>query len=75
WRSRASIEIVGFDDFEMSRLLPQPVTIVDYETTALGTRAAERLFDRIDGIASEPTEHLLATRLVDRGGSWSLAHT
>ncbi|MDQ1588121.1 MAG: LacI family transcriptional regulator [Microbacteriaceae bacterium] len=73
WRSRASIEIVGFDDFEMSRLLPQPVTIVDYDTSALGTRAAERLFDRIDGIASEPFEQLLPTHLVDRGVSWALA--
>jgi LacI family transcriptional regulator len=72
WRRGASIAIVGFDDFEMSRLLPQPVTIVDSDTAELGTRAAERLFDRIDGIAAEPTEHLLPTRLVDRGASWLL---
>jgi LacI family transcriptional regulator len=73
WRRGASIAIVGFDDFEMSRLLPQPVTIVVSDTAALGTRAAERLFDRIDGLAAEPTGHLLPTRLVDRGGSRLLA--
>jgi LacI family transcriptional regulator len=69
WRRRVSVEVVGFDDFEMSRLLPQPVTIVDYDTSALGTLAAEQLFARIDGAASEPVKQLLPTHLVTRGGS------
>jgi LacI family transcriptional regulator len=70
WRSGAQVEIVGFDDFEMSRLLPQAVTIVDYDTAALGRAAAERLFARVDGEDAEPSEQLLPTQLVTRGGSW-----
>lgn len=70
WRRDADVEVVGFDDFEMSRLLPKPVTIVDYDTEALGIAAANRLFDRIDGDASAARQVLLPTRLVARGGAW-----
>ena len=70
WGRRANVEVVGFDDFEMSRLLPQAVTIVDYDTSALGTLAAEQLFARIDGASSAPAEQLLPTHLVTRGASW-----
>ena len=68
WRRRANVEAIGFDDFEMSRLLPQAVTIVDYDTAVLGTLAAERLFERIDGVVSKVTVQLLPTRLIVRGG-------
>ncbi|HEY0472415.1 MAG TPA: LacI family DNA-binding transcriptional regulator [Kribbella sp.] len=70
WRRGVGLDVVGFDDFEMSRLLPQAVTIVDYDTTALGTVAAERLFARIAGRGGAPAEQLLPTRLVTRGGTW-----
>ncbi len=74
WRRGAKVEVVGFDDFEMSRLLPQAVTIVDYDTAALGTIAADRLFERIAGDASPPSARLLPTHLVTRGG-WLNAAT
>ncbi len=67
WRRNTTIDVVGFDDFEMSRLLPQPVTIVDYDTVALGRSAAERLFARINGDGSEFADTLLATRLITKG--------
>lgn len=70
WRANTNIELVGFDDFEMAGLLPMPVTVVDYDTAAMGTRAAERLFERIDGTAAATVTQLLPTRLVARGGSW-----
>jgi LacI family transcriptional regulator len=70
WSRGVRLDVVGFDDFELSRLLPQKVTIVDYDTTALGTVAAQRLFDRIDGADGAATEQLLPTELVTRGGSW-----
>ncbi len=73
WRRSADVEVVGFDDFEMSRLLPQAVTIVDYDTEALGIASAERLFDRIAGDTSHPRQVLLPTRLVSRGGRWPVA--
>ena len=72
WRRNADIDVAGFDDFEMSRLLPRPVTTVSSDTVALGTAAAERLLARIDGDTSAPHRTLLPTHLVSRGG-WSTA--
>lgn len=69
WRRQVKIDVIGFDDFEMSWMLPQRVTIVDYDTAVLGTLAAERLFARINGDTSAPTETLLPIHLVSRGGS------
>lgn len=68
WRTGVDVEVAGFDDFELSRLLPQEITVVDYDTAALGRRAAELLFARIDGEDAEPSAHLVATHLVTRGG-------
>lgn len=61
------VAVTGFDDFELSRLLPRPIRVVDYDTAGLGTIAAETLLRRIDGQDTEPTEYLLPTKLVDRG--------
>lgn len=63
----ADIAVTGFDDFELSRLLPRPIRIVDYDASGLGTIAAETLLRRIDGQDTDPTEYLLPTKLVDRG--------
>ena len=63
------VEVMGFDDFEMSRLLPAPVTLVDYDIPELGALAAERLLARIGGDASAPHTLLRPTRLVQRGGA------
>lgn len=70
-RDGADVEVVGFDDFELSGLLPMPVTIVDYDIAALGATAGERLFARLGGDTSEPTTTRLPTRLIQRGGSWA----
>jgi LacI family transcriptional regulator len=72
YRRGAKLDVVGFDDFEMSRLLPQTVTIVDYETSSLGQLAAERLFARIEGDTSTAVQLLLPTHLVSRGGQWTV---
>jgi LacI family transcriptional regulator len=63
------VHVVGFDDFEMSRLLPSPVTLVDYDIPELGALAAQRLLARIGGDATPPQTLLLPTRLVQRGGA------
>ena len=73
WRRSVDVDVVGFDDFEMSRLLPQAVTIVDYDTRALGIASAQRLFDRIDGDTSASRRVLLPTQLVGRGGQWPVS--
>lgn len=70
WRRGSTVEVSGFDDFEMSRLLPQSVTIVDYDTARLGVLAAERLFDRIDDASLPSRDRFLPTHLVSRGGKW-----
>ncbi len=72
WRQNAGIEVSGFDDFEMSRLLPRTVTTVSSDTVALGTTAAAQLMARIDGDTSAPRRTLLPTHLVKRGG-WATA--
>ncbi|WP_295844569.1 LacI family DNA-binding transcriptional regulator [uncultured Microbacterium sp.] len=64
----AEIAIAGFDDFELSRLLPRRIRIVDYDVTELGTRAAETLLARGADPATGSHTHLVPTRLVDRGG-------
>lgn len=74
WRRGANIDVAGFDDFEMSRILPRPVLTVSSDTIALGTAAAERLMARIDGDSSPARRTLLPTSLVSRGG-WSPALT
>ena len=62
----AEVALSGFDDFELSRLLSRAIRIVDYDTTALGTRATETLLARISGAAPAPP-FLLPTHLVTRG--------
>ncbi|WP_295787123.1 LacI family DNA-binding transcriptional regulator [uncultured Microbacterium sp.] len=62
------IAISGFDDFELSRLLPRRIRIVDYDIADLGARAAETLLRRGADPATGTHTHLVPTRLVDRGG-------
>lgn len=64
----ADTAIAGFDDFELSQLLPRRIRIVDYDVADLGRRAAETLLARAGAPATESHTHLVATRLVDRGG-------
>jgi LacI family transcriptional regulator len=63
----ADVALSGFDDFELSRLLPRPIRIVDYDTAALGERAAITLLDRLDGAPAATEPFLLPTHLVTRG--------
>ncbi|MEV0650800.1 LacI family DNA-binding transcriptional regulator [Phytomonospora sp. NPDC050363] len=40
--------IVSFDDFELSELMPVPVTIINHDARLLGREAATLLFSRLD---------------------------
>ncbi|MCJ1707874.1 LacI family DNA-binding transcriptional regulator [Microbacterium sp. VKM Ac-2923] len=64
----AEVAVAGFDDFELSRLLPRRIRIVDYDVADLGTRAAEILLARAVVPATGSQTHLVPTRLVSRGG-------
>ncbi|MDM4762062.1 LacI family DNA-binding transcriptional regulator [Galbitalea sp. SE-J8] len=68
-RAGSAVDVAGFDDFEVSHLLPFEVLIVDYDTRALGERAAELLLRRMDGDDSPLERVLLPTELVRRGGA------
>jgi LacI family transcriptional regulator len=71
----ADVAVSGFDDFELSWMLPRRIRIVSYDIAELGIRAATTLLDRIaarhaagPGSAAEPTTQLIPTALVDRVG-------
>jgi LacI family transcriptional regulator len=63
----ARARVVGFDDFEMSRFLPRPVTLASFDAVELGRRGATRLFERIDGKVGEVTTERLPFTVVQRG--------
>jgi len=46
--------IVSFDDFELSELMPVPVTVIDHDARVLGREAATLLFTRLDGDTDAP---------------------
>lgn len=60
-------DIVGFDDFELARLLEIPVSVVAYDARKMGQRAAHILFDRLDGANGPPRRIRIATQLVHYG--------
>jgi LacI family transcriptional regulator len=67
WRRRSAAALVGFDDFELSHLMPRPFTVIGYDTRELGRQAAQLLFRRIGGDRSWPSTAVLPTHLVQRG--------
>jgi len=67
YRRGSDAALVGFDDFELSHLMPRPVTVIAYDTRELARTATELLFQRINGDRSRPATTVLPTRLVDRG--------
>ncbi len=67
WRRGSDAGLVGFDDFELSHLMPRPFAVVSYDTRELARQAAELLFERIRGERSWPRTVVLPTNLIDRG--------
>jgi LacI family transcriptional regulator len=67
WRRGDDSVLVGFDDFELSHLMPRPFTVIGYDTREYGRQAAQLLFRRIDGDRSWPTTTVLPTHLLPRG--------
>jgi len=57
------IALVGFDDVVLGDLVQPGITVVAQDPHALGRRAGELLFERVD----EPRQVVLPTRLIERG--------
>jgi LacI family transcriptional regulator len=66
-RRDADLELIGFDDFEASTLMPRRFTLVTYDNRELGRQGAELLFRRIAGSRRPPVTTVLPTRLEARG--------
>jgi LacI family transcriptional regulator len=67
WSRGSPVDLVGFDDFELSHLMPRPFTVIAYDTHQLARQAAQMLFERIAGERSWPRTVVLPTQLVERG--------
>ena len=67
YRRGSDAALLGFDDFELSHLMPRPLTVIAYDPKDLGRLAADRLFERIEGDQSWPTTTIVPTQLVERG--------
>lgn len=61
------VAFVGFDDLPLADLLQPAVTVVAQDPAAIGARACEVLFDRMDGDDSPSRTHTIPTRLIVRG--------
>ena len=62
-----AVALVGLDDLELADLMEPGITVVRQDPVALGRRAAELLFARLDGDAAPPRGEVLGTELVVRG--------
>jgi LacI family transcriptional regulator len=60
-----AVAMVGFDDFELADLLG--ITVIAQDTAELGRRAAELLFQRLDGDRSPAHRIVIPVRMVSRG--------
>jgi LacI family transcriptional regulator len=61
------IALVGFDDFPLADMLEPAVTVVAQDPAAIGAKACEVLFQRMDGDDSPQRLHTIPTRLIVRG--------
>jgi LacI family transcriptional regulator len=61
------IALVGFDDFPMADLVTPALTVVRQDVLAIGEKAADLLFARMDGHGVAPQEVVVSTTLVRRG--------
>jgi LacI family transcriptional regulator len=67
-RHGGPVGVAGFDDVELADLLGRPIALITYDAVEVGRRAAQRLFERINGASDDAQELMLPTSLVLRGG-------
>jgi LacI family transcriptional regulator len=61
------IAVVGFDDVTLGEMVEPGVTVISQDPFALGRRAAELLFKRLQGFDGESELVVLPTELIQRG--------
>jgi LacI family transcriptional regulator len=61
------IAVVGFDDVPFADLVEPGVTVMAQDPGEIGTRAAQRMFARLDGDTSPAQEIVVPTQLIVRG--------
>jgi LacI family transcriptional regulator len=61
------VALVGFDDLLLADMLEPAVTVVAQDPAAIGAKACEVLFRRMDGDDSPQQNHTIPTRLIVRG--------
>ncbi len=66
-RLQQRVALVGFDDFPLADMLEPAVTVVAQDLQALGARAAELLFARMDGDESPAHNEVMPSELIARG--------
>ncbi|MFP7707683.1 LacI family DNA-binding transcriptional regulator [Trueperella sp. LYQ141] len=67
-RLNDQVAIVSFDDIEYADLFPTPLTAVAQDVSKIGTLAAQRIFDRLDGtVTGKPELIELPVHLIPRG--------
>jgi len=66
-RAPHDVALIGFDDFDLAALLHPRLTLVRQPAAEMGRRAAELLFDRLEGRSPKPVQRVvLATELIVR---------
>ncbi len=60
------VSLIGFDDNSWATVMEPPLTMIEQPMLALGARAAEALFELIDGKSDAVRVHTLDTRLIER---------
>ncbi|MDO9397157.1 MAG: substrate-binding domain-containing protein, partial [Herbiconiux sp.] len=61
------VALVGFDDVPMGALLEPAVTVIAQDPAAIGSIAARRIFERLDGLEEPARDFIVPTRLIERG--------
>ena len=64
---RQRVALIGFDDFPLADLVDPAVTVIRQDLAAIGRRAADRVFARIDGDRSPAVHDVVPATLVRRG--------
>lgn len=64
---RAEIAQIGFDDVDLGEVVTPGVTVVPQYPLELGRRAAELLFQRLDGQSNAPVREILQSTIIRRG--------
>jgi LacI family transcriptional regulator len=62
-----TVAMVAFDDVTLADVVQPGLTVIAQDPVTLGRRAAELLFERLDGFDGPSREVIVATRLIVRG--------